>query len=295
MTRRQIRIIHAHWLFPQGLVAILVKALLGHNVKVLCTSHGGDLYGLRGAFFGAIKKMVAARCDHLTVVSRSMREDLLKLGVAEEKISVIPMGVDLQHRFVPTKTPAPAQSLLFVGRLVEKKGLRYLLEAMPKIIERFPDSHLTVVGDGPERTNLEKLTHHLGVQGRVEFLGALPNEELPLLYQQAGIVVFPSVVGKDGDREGFGLVLVEAMGCGCALVVTNLLSMEDIVKNEETGIVVDQRNAPQLVDAVLRLRNNPKLRLEFAEKALRHVRKYFDWQIIVREYAVILGLAAKGS
>ena len=123
----------------------------------------------------------------------------------------------------------PAQALLFVGRLVEKKGLRYLLKAMPEIIARFPQSHLTVVGDGPCRKELEKLSVHLGLRGRVDFLGALRNDELPHIYQQSGIIVFPSVVSDDGDREGFGLVLVEALGCGCAAVVTDLPAMMDIV------------------------------------------------------------------
>ncbi|MFO7684762.1 MAG: glycosyltransferase family 4 protein [Desulfobacterales bacterium] len=288
LVKLHIDIVHAHWIFPQGLTALLARTLSGRRVRVLCTSHGGDLYGLRGSIFLFIKKWVAARCDHLTVVSRSMREDLLQLGAVKNKISVIPMGVDLQHRFVPPKKPAPLSSLLFVGRLVEKKGLRYLLAAMPEITERFPDSHLTVVGDGPDRTNLEKLYHNLGIQGRVKFLGSLPNEELPFLYQQAGIVVFPSVVSGDGDREGFGLVLVEAMGCGCAAVVTDLPAMRDIVDQGKSGFIVAQRDAKAIAGAVLRLQRDQDLADALAGEGRRKTLDRFDWELVSSRYSTLL-------
>ena len=185
--------------------------------------------------------MVADACDHLTVVSHSMRVDLMKLGVESRKVSVIPMGVDLRRRFVPPSVSSRAESLLFVGRLVEKKGLRYLLEAMPIIFKRFPLVHLTVVGDGPSRLELETLVSDFELRARVHFLGALNNEELPAVYHKAGIVVFPSIAIDDGDREGFGLVLVEALGCGCACVVTDLPAMMDIVQDGETAVVVRQK------------------------------------------------------
>ena len=216
LARHGFQIIHAHWIFPQGMIALLARALSRSRAKVLCTSHGGDLYGLKGVVFRRVKKMVIDACDHLTVVSHSMREDLMQLGVDSRKVSVIPMGVDLQRRFVPPTVPSRTESLLFVGRLVEKKGLRYLLEAMPKIIERYRQAQLTVIGDGPNRHDLEILVKGLGLRAHVQFLGALNNDELPAIYQRAKIVVFPSVVSDDGDREGFGLVLVEALGCGCA-------------------------------------------------------------------------------
>jgi glycosyltransferase involved in cell wall biosynthesis len=217
-----------------------------------------------------------------------MRGDLLELGCEPGKISVIPMGVNLQHHFVPSKEPPCAESLLFVGRLVEKKGLRYLLEAMPKIAEQFSRVHLTVVGDGPCRRELEKLSLDLDLRGRVKFLGALRNDELPRVYQRAGIVVFPSVVSDDGDREGFGLVLVEAMGCGCATVVSDLPAMQDIVIQGKNGIVVAQKDAKGISQAVNQLMKDPKLSDAMAREGRATVLNCFDWGIISTRYANLL-------
>jgi glycosyltransferase involved in cell wall biosynthesis len=237
--------------------------------------------------------MVADACDHLTVVSQAMRVDLMKLGVESRKVSVIPMGVDLRRRFVPPSVPSRAESLLFVGRLVEKKGLRYLLEAMPKILKRFPLAHLTVVGDGPSRLELETLVSDFGLRARVHFLGALKNEELPAVYHKAGIVVFPSMVSDDGDREGFGLVLVEALGCGCACVVTDLPAMMDIVQNNRTALVVRQKKPGELADAISTLLFNAGLQSAMAEEGRKHVLKHFDWDIIAEQYrSTVLRLMA---
>ena len=288
LRRCRIKIIHAHWIFPQGIVAVVARGLAGSRAKVLCTCHGGDIYGLKGSFFSWIKRMVAVRCDHLSVVSHSMRDELIKLGIDPGKISVIPMGVDLLHRFVPPREPLQSPSLLFVGRLVEKKGLRYLLEAMPAITERFPESHLTVAGDGPERFELEKLSDKLGLRGHVEFLGALRQDELALAYQRASIVVFPSVVGDDGDREGFGLVLVEAMGCGCAVVSTDLPAMTDIVKHAKTGIVVPEKRPGEIAAAVIRLLSNLEFKSAIAFEGRRHVLRNFEWGAIAKQYRDLL-------
>lgn len=295
LMRQPIQVIHAHWIFPQGMIALLARTLSHSKAKVLCTSHGGDLYGLKGAVFSRVNRMVADACDHLTVVSRSMRGDLMKLGVESRKVSIIPMGVDLRHRFVPPAVPSSTESLLFVGRLVEKKGLRYLLAAMPKILKRFPRTHLTVAGDGPSRLELEKLASDLGLRARVRFLGALKNEELPAVYQRAGFVIFPSVVSADGDREGFGLVLVEALGCGCACVVTDLPAMMDIVQDKKTAIVVRQKNPDEIAAAVIRLLTDPGLRSEMVREGRRQVLESFDWWIIAAKYQAVFDATIKAA
>jgi glycosyltransferase involved in cell wall biosynthesis len=289
LRRSRIRLIHAHWIFPQGLLALLASSIFSGKVRVLITSHGGDLYGLKGPVFRQIIKWVAGGCDHLTVVSRAMRTEAMKLSVEPARVSVMPMGVDLQRLFVPPLRPAPAQSLLFVGRLVEKKGLRYLLEAMPKILAEFPEARLVVAGDGPCRRELEGFCAVLGIRERVEFLGAVRNEELPAVYQRSSIIVFPSVVSTDGDREGFGLVLVEALGCGCAAVASDLPAMTDIVENGVTALIVPQKRPDAIAAAVIRLLTDPELRLRLAQAGRRQVLTHFDWETISQAYRDLLG------
>ena len=288
LMRQPIQVIHAHWIFPQGMIALLARFFSDRHTRVVCTSHGGDLYGLKGRFFKEIRRRVLKGSDRVTVVSHAMRFDLVNMGADPRKVSVIPMGVDLQYRFVPAATSARGDSLLFVGRLVEKKGLRHLLEAMPRILRQRPHAQLTVVGNGPSRQELENLSLVLGLRGCVEFRGALRNVDLPTVYQRAGVVVFPSVIGHDGDREGFGLVLVEAMGCGCASVVTDLPAMRDIVSDGKTGLVVSQKNSAQLAEAVILLTGDPELRSAIAREGRRHVRENFDWDTVSRQYAALM-------
>jgi glycosyltransferase involved in cell wall biosynthesis len=295
LRRYPIDVIHAHWLLPQGLTAFLARALSGHSSKILCTSHGGDFYALKGSIFKAVKKWIADASDHLTVVSNTMREEFLKLGVKPAKISVVPMGVDLRLRFVPSGVEPSAVSIFFVGRIVEKKGLKYLIEAMPMVLKKCPQARLTVIGDGPRRRDLEKLAEDLGLCEHIRFLGAVENEELPAFYQQAAIVVFPSVVGADGDREGFGLVLAEALGCGCAVVTTDQPAMMDVVQNKKTGLVVPQKNPRELSIAIVRLLSDVEFRSALAAEGRNHVLKCFDWQVIAERYKLIIQKLANDS
>jgi len=288
LRKYYVDIIHAHWIVPQAAAALLAKALVGSRAKILCTSHGGDLYGLKGRFFQRVKKWVLSVCDHITVVSRSMRSDILQMDAEAKKISVIPMGVELKKRFAPPSNTSGRRGLLFVGRLVKKKGLQYLVEAMPLILKALPETRLRIAGNGPERSELKRRVLHLGLQDHVEFLGSISNNDLPALYQSAGIVIFPSVVDRSGDREGFGLVLVEALGCECTVVATDLPAMQDIVQDGRTGLVVRQRSPEEIAEAVVRLSGDPAFRRSLAVNGRKHVVKRFDWEVIAWEYETVM-------
>ena len=288
LRHHHFHLIHAHWLIPQGMVAVAAGYLTGSKIPLLSTSHGGDLFGLQGAILNRIKRWVIIKSRALTVVSRNMIDAVERLGVRKKEIYVIPMGVDLKKRFVPAETMRGSDKLLFVGRLVEKKGLHYLIHAMPLILNRHPHVTLCIAGDGPEKSNLKRLCKDLGIKGSVRFLGAVRNELLPALYQMSDIVVFPSVIADDGDREGFGLVLVEALGCECPAVVTDLSAMEDIVEDGKTALVVPQKNVRKLAEKIVLLLENPKMRESLGREGRRYVLRNFDWTIIAGEYKKLI-------
>jgi glycosyltransferase involved in cell wall biosynthesis len=168
--------------------------------------------------------------------------------------------------------------VLFVGRLVEKKGCRYLIEAWPTVIKNDSEAKLSIVGDGPEREKLENRVRELRVGASVKFLGALAQTSLPDLYRSSGVVVFPSVVDRGGDREGFGLVPVEAMGCECAVVVTDLPAMEDIVQDGETGLVVRQKSSDVLAEAILHLLKATVFARRLGQNGRSYVLRRYDWE-----------------
>ena len=240
--------VHAHWIVPQGAILALL-AFLGLRTPWLLTSHGGDLYSLRGAAWDALKRSVLSRADAVTVVSVAMLAELERLGVDAGPVSVAPMGVDLGGTFVPGAGQARSPGeILFVGRLVEKKGLRYLVEALALLRDREPACSLTVAGAGPEREALERQVRDLGLSERVRFLGPVAQADLPSLYRRAAVFVSPFVTAASGDREGLGLVVIEALGCGCPVIASDIPPLHDVPSDALT--LVPQANAALLAGAI---------------------------------------------
>jgi glycosyltransferase involved in cell wall biosynthesis len=279
LRRHRFDLIHAHWIIPQGLIALLARPFAGSRPALLCTSHGTDLYGLRGRLFARLKLFILNHTNGLTVVSRAMLESVLSMGVDPKKVLVIPMGVELKKRFVPPAQRKEKHALLFVGRLVEKKGLPYLIEAMPRILEKNPSAYLRIVGEGPEKAALKQRISELGINHSVQFMGSVYNQDLPSFYQTSNILIFPSV-----DREGFGLVLVEALGCECALVVSDLPSMQDIIADGKTALVIPQKDVKRLADSVNKLLANSALRTSLGKAGRQFVLKHFDLDRIAEKY-----------
>lgn len=285
LRRGSVDLVNAHWLIPQGLAALSAKLLTRSAVPLVCSLHGGDIFALQGLEW--LKRFVLTRADMVAVVSEAMRARVIQIGIAPDRVQVIPMGVDLVNRFVPPAPPGARESeqILFVGRLVEKKGVRYLIEAMPQVLQRHPQARLVVVGNGPEEADLRERAAGLGVTGAVDFRGPVVNRELPGLYQRAGIVVFPSVVDRSGDMEGFGLVLVEALGCACGVVATDLPAVRDIVRHGDNALVVPQKRPDHLAAAITRLRDEPELCERLGRDGRMSVLERYDWSITCQKYA----------
>lgn len=284
----EIRLIHAHWIIPQGLVAVLARVIRGQNLPLLCTSHGGDLFALRGALLARVKKMVTNRMDALTVVSRAMKRVVEPWVRANLPVRVIPMGVDLSQGFVPDNSFEREQSILFVGRLVEKKGLPHLLKAFAQVHAQHPGWVLRIVGDGPDARALKQQAECLGVEDSVRFEGPVENRLLPAYYASAGAVAFPSVVAGDGDREGFGLVAVEALGCECAVVASGLEAVLDIVRDRENALVVPPADPEALAGALNRLIEQPRLARKLGQAGREYVLQRFDWPIVADRYRALM-------
>jgi glycosyltransferase involved in cell wall biosynthesis len=288
LRRYRFDLIHAHWLIPQGLCAAIFRNWSDSFPPLLCTSHGGDLFGLNGKFMDGTKRWVIKKASAVTTVSGAMSHAVDTLQIDREKVHVIPMGVDLQRRFVPPHRPRCGKKLLFVGRMVEKKGLTYLIDALPLILVKHPEATLTVIGEGPEKNRLLRRVSEVGIENQVTFKGAIKNASLPGYYQDSDIVVFPSVIANDGDREGFGLVLVEALGCACAAVVTDLPAMRDIVRDGCNALVVRQKDARQIANAVIRLLDHPLLCQRLGEAGRIRVLEKFDWAVVAAQYGNLI-------
>jgi glycosyltransferase involved in cell wall biosynthesis len=287
IRERRVDVIHAHWLLPQGLIARWLSRRTG--VPYLVTSHGGDLFGLRGRAPTLFKRKVAADCAAMTVVSSSMRDEAQRLGLHPPRIEVLPMGVDLQDRFIPDAAiPRAENQLLFVGRLVPKKGLHHLLDALPRVLASKPQTRLAIAGFGPQEASLKMRAKQLGIAHAVDFLGPLQQADLPALYRRAGVFVAPFVRDDSGDQEGLPVALMEAIGCGCPVVVGDVAGVHDLLGADADEIAVNPTDADALCAALLAALDAPERARTRALALRQRIVGKVDWDVIAAGYSQVL-------
>lgn len=278
-------VIHAHWLIPQGAIA----ALGSRGVRFVVTSHGADLYSLRGRLLNGIKRHVAKSCAAMTVVSSAMCDEAARIGLAPSRIEVLPMGVDLQQRFVPGANQMRSEDeLLFVGRLVPKKGLGHLLNALPIVVRQRSTVLLTIVGFGPEEDVLRAQVQRLGMERHVKFAGAMSQHALPELYRRAALFVAPFVRDASGDQEGLPVALMEAIGCGCPVVVGEVAGIGDLLGDIAQAVCVNPEDTQALAAAIVESLQQPSRARAQALSLRRTMVNRIDWQTIAHGYSELL-------
>lgn len=289
MRRVRPAAVHAHWVVLQGIVLTTAAMLNRERPRAICTAHGSDVFALRGGFWRSLRRWVAGRCDRVVAVSETLKSQLVAEGCPAERIEVIPMGADLRGLFVPDGSPRSKAEILFVGRLVPGKGADILLRALPVVLARQPDATLTVVGGGPERDALIDLARRLNVEQHVTFAGPVPHASLAAHYRRAALLMLPS------RAEGFGLVLVEALGCGCPVVASDLPAIRGLLLDGQAGRLFRSGDTEDLAHAVAALLADGESRDALAERGRAHVLVRYDWQAIARQYASILIPATSGG
>jgi glycosyltransferase involved in cell wall biosynthesis len=193
------------------------------------------------------------------------------------------MGVDLTGNFRPrAEAGRSSNELLFVGRLVEQKGVHYLIQAMLEIIRNHRQATLTIAGDGMEGNSLRRLAEALGVGEHIRFLGSIENSSLEELYGRAAMFVSPSLA------EGFGLTFVEALGCACPVVATDLPAIRDVVIDGVNGLICRQKDSADLAAKICFLFEHPELRETMGNAGREYVQSRFDWTTISSRYAALI-------
>jgi len=274
LLRRQIRdggdfdLIDAHYFYPDGVAAVLLGRALGRPVVV--TARGSDLNIL--ARYSNPRRWIrwaTKRADGLVTVSSGLKQRLVELGIAAERVRVLRNGVDLA-RFRPHDREAARQALGFAGRtllavgnLVALKRHKLMVEALP----RLPDFELVIVGEGPERGAIERAARECGVAARVRLFGRVPQEQLPEIYSAADLLLLVSA------HEGWPNVLLESMACGTPVVVSDMSGIAEIVGAAEAGRVVADITPSRLADTVREISAAPPPRV-----ATRRYAEQFDWQ-----------------
>jgi glycosyltransferase involved in cell wall biosynthesis len=288
--------IHAHWIIPQGLALAVLSMFPRSLPPFVVTSHGGDLFGLGGMVFTALKRWVLKKAHAVTVVSRPMVDTVASLGGGHGYIDVIPMGVDFDGRFsLDSSVDRVPGQILFAGRLVEKKGVKYLIEALPAIRRRVPDAQLEIIGGGPELDLLVKQVYKLGLQDCVVFLGAMSQAGLPEHYRRAAVFVAPFVNAASGDREGLGLVSIEAIACGCPVVVGDVPVVSDLFLDTEMDMRAIPGSSESLAQKVVDILLAPDMAVQRVMVVRKRLEAKLSWRVVAKRYATLLHNVTKIS
>lgn len=279
-------VMHVHWWFPGGLAVWPGSA---QGIPWVLTSHGTDLFLLdRFPAARAVAGPIFRRATEVTVISSPLVPRAERLGVGTDRITVIPMPLT-ESVF---GSPANAQDrdpghVLFVGRLVERKGVEFAIRALKVLTERGRDLTFSIVGDGPEREALERLTDALDLRHRVGFVGALPPQEVARWYRRAAVLVFPTVTDWKGEQEGFGMVLVEAMRAGLPIVASRSGGIPDVIRDGDTGVLVAERDVDGLAEAIEGLIGDADRRTALAAAAQRDVQARFAPASIAERFEAV--------
>ena len=289
IAKNNVHLINTHWLIPQGLIGALMRFFF--HIPHVATVHGSDLNILtRHKILAPLAQFIIRNSDMITVNSTYMRRKMESLvSDCSSKIRIIPMGVDPAkfHEFIfcdMKKKYKTSHIILSVGRLIDWKGTIYLINAIPDVIRKYPDTMLLIAGSGPEHDTLIQRVQELGLKNSVAFLGVISNEELHSYYNSADVFVLPSI-NKDGKTEAFGVVLLEAMASGCPVIGSNVGGIPDIIIDGETGFLVPEQDPGMLAERILQILSDENLREQFRQNGLTRVREKFSWVKISKDFA----------
>ena len=254
--------VHCHF----GVNGVFALPFVGDRPLVV-TFHGHDVAGLLPQNKGSLRywyyrrraPQMFERAARLLCCSSELAELLHSVGAPSSKLVVHRLGVDLT-RFTFVDRPDRAPTALMIGRMVEKKGMNYGIEAFAQVQATLPDARLSIVGDGPLRPQLTQMAEALGVANAIDWLGVLDAQGVRAALARADVLMTPSVVGRRGDRESGVIVLKEAGATGLPTVGTQHGGIPEIIENEATGFLVPERDVHALAD---------RLRLLMADHALR--------------------------
>ncbi len=277
LGRGPFDVIHCHF-GPCGLIGlqcILTGALRG---KMATTFHGFDLTSFLKRSRRGIYRDLLEHGDLCLPISNHWRNRLIEIGCDPDKIVVHRMGVETGALGKARDGAAKGETLrlLSVARLVEKKGIRYGIEAISRVVEHYPRLEYLVAGDGPLRSELEALAKDLGLDEKVRFLGWMNQEEVKKWMMTSDILLAPSVTGADGDQEGIPVVLMEAMAMGLPVVSTFHSGIPELVIDGVTGLLAPERDSDGLAGKILELIRSEDLAAEMGNRGRDHVRENFD-------------------
>jgi len=278
--KKRYDILHVHWPFPHGIFS--TAAVLFFGGRVVLNFHGAEL--LLSQKYGFVKKALRffiKRADRI-ITNSSFTASKVR-AVYSKECAVIPYG----STFEPVRSAGPVKNkqplVLSVGRLIERKGFSYLIEAAKRVVERIPDVRFVIAGGGPLLDSLRDQVRASGLEKYVSLPGKVAQEELINFYNQASLFVLPAIEDDKGDTEGLGVVLIEALSCKVPVAASSVGGIPDVIKDGRTGILFPQRDSEAIADSITRVLRDDNLKDTLAAQGYEYVIERFGWESAIGE------------
>jgi colanic acid/amylovoran biosynthesis glycosyltransferase len=279
VRRAHPALIHSHFAVD-GTDALGIQKDL--HLPMVVTLHGFDVStsdedfarSRSGRLFLSRRQQLWQRASHFVCVSKAIHEIALRAGYPEQKLIVRYIGIDCDKFAAAAAADREDNLILFVARLVEKKGCEYLIRAAAQLRDRHREARLVIIGDGPLRSELEQLVLSLRVPA--EFLGVQGPDAVRGWMQRARVLCNPSVTAGNGDTEGLGMVFAEAQATGLPVVSTQHGGIPEVVRDGETGLLARERSVEELASHLERMLADRAFWDACSEHAKRWIREQFD-------------------
>ncbi len=292
-------LIHLHIPNPWFELNLLFYLILNPKTKIVATYHSDVINYTPIHFIGNLIRyiyifpLLKLFCKRIMATSPNYVKGSFILSNVSEKVSVIPLGIDIPRYKTKEKIKSDKKNLLFVGRLFPYKGLEYLLYAVKIISDIRKDFILYVVGEGELRKKLEKEVKSLMIEDFVKFVGKLSDKEVLKYYNSCDIFILPSIF----KSEAFGITQLETMAFGKPIISTNIdgSGVSYVNINSVTGITVEPKNSKALANAIIKLLDNEQLRLRMGRNGRERLKKYFDQDKMVKDILNVYKDVLKGN
>jgi len=282
--RREFDIVHVHWPVPHALFGWAARRGSRGRTGLVTLWYGIELRWVKSRlpWLKQFLKRALRTSDQVVAISSYTAREIAEL--VHVPVRVIPYGLGFAES-LPGGSAARRSTdgtfqILYVGNLIPRKGVRYLIDALHRLPSTIP-ARLLILGEGTDRAKLEAQVHELGLDGRVEMPGRVPEPDLHRAFHEASVLVLPSIVDQRGDTEGLGVVLLEALSYRVPVIGSAIGGITDIIGDGETGLLVPPEDPTAIAKAIERIATDPAFAKRLAEAGSRRVREQFGWEAII--------------
>lgn len=263
-------VIHANW--SLSAFCVMITQFL-HQRPYVVTVQGSDIFNAaKKPGIRTFTRMALNRAKKVLALSQALSKETAQLGVTAEKIAVVPNGVDTS-KFIASNEIEREPVILYVGSLIDRKGVRYLIEAFHQVHKQYPDYRLVIVGEGVDKNALSELVDQMQLNEKVLFTGPQTQEQVRFWMQRSKVFALPSL------EEGQGVVVLEALACGTPCVGTQVGGIPDMLI-PEVGVLVPPKDPTALAQAICGMLSDPFAWERMSESSRHRAQTFYDWSRI---------------